>query len=227
MIWLSKRVTIIIPTYNEAKNIQSIEGELNKLKGDFDVIFSDGFSTDGTFDMINYPKIQETKLRGPQMNAASRYATTEYLWFVHADSKLDPNSVIAIENSGYDAGCFRIKFDSNKLALKIGGFFSTAHRVLFRKIAFGDQGIFIKRELFNELGDYKDIPIMEDYQLSMDLKAIKKPIRLINLPIITSARRFDEGAVKTLWKMQKLQQRHRRGENIKQIHKEYEEYDGK
>lgn len=222
------KVTIIIPTYNESNNIKSIENELKKLEGDFDVIFSDGFSTDDTFEKISYPKIQEAKFRGPQMNAASKYATTDYLWFVHVDSKLHPKSVKAIEECGYDAGCFKIKFDSNNLALKIGGFFSTAHRVKYRKIAFGDQGIFIKRALFEEMGGYQEIPIMEDYQLSRDLKKINKPVQLINLPIITSARRFEEeGAVKTLWKMQKLQQRHRHGGNIKKIHEEYEEYDGK
>mgnify|MGYP001759483894 FL=1 len=81
-------MTIILPTYNEEENISKIENQLRKLEGDFDVIFSDGFSTDKTYELITYPKIQEAKYRAFQMNAAAKYAKTEYLWFVHVDSIL-------------------------------------------------------------------------------------------------------------------------------------------
>lgn len=220
-------MTIILPTYNEEGNISKIENQLRKLEGDFDVIFSDGFSTDKTYELITYPKIQEAKYRAFQMNAAAKYAKTEYLWFVHVDSILHPKSVLAIEDSGYEIGCFRLKFDKDTFALRLNSFFTTAFRLRLQKLAFGDQGIFIKRDLFESMGGYKEIPLMEDYQLSVDINKMGKKIELIDLPIITSARRFEKGAFRTYLKMQKLQWKYRHGRDIFEIHKEYESYDGK
>ena len=60
-------VTIIIPTYNEVKNIKKFEKVLANIKGNFEVIFTDGFSRDGTYDLISYPKIKEAKYRSNQM----------------------------------------------------------------------------------------------------------------------------------------------------------------
>ena len=92
----------------------------------------------------------------------------------------------------------------------------------YRNIAFGDQGIFIKRELFEKIGGYKSIPIMEDYQLSMDIKKLGKKIHLLKLPIITSARRFEKnGIFKTIINMQKLQYRDRCGYDINKIYSDY------
>lgn len=223
MIYL---VTIIIPTFNEEKNIKSIENQLNHLKGNFEVIFTDGFSSDKTFETISYPKIQVAKGRASQMNEAVKIAKGDYLWFLHVDSKIDIRSVEAIEKSDYDVGCFYLAFYPSSPLLFIAST-SSSHRVRCRKIAFGDQGIFIKKKLFDEVGGYKDIPIMEDYQLSMDLKKIGKPVELLPYYIYTSSRRFKNGIIKTLWKMQKLQYKHRKGLDIHDIKREYEKYDGK
>lgn len=214
-------VTIIIPTYHEKENIEKIERELQKLNGTFQVIFTDGFSTDGTFEKITYPKIQEAKYRANQMNAAVSHAKGDLLWFVHADSRLHPDSISAIEESSADAGCFTLRFDSNHPLMKIEERCSNL-RVKWRKIAFGDQGIFIKREIFERLGGFRPIPLMEDYQLSMDLKREKIPICQLPVPIVTSARRFEKnGILKTIWKMQVLQHRYRKNEDIWDITKDY------
>ncbi|WP_206183239.1 glycosyltransferase [Treponema pedis] len=81
-------VTIIIPVYNEEKTVVAVQNNIKKLQGNYEVIFSDGFSTDNTYNLIEYKKIRETKLRSNQMNAAVKYAQGEYLWFIHADSIL-------------------------------------------------------------------------------------------------------------------------------------------
>lgn len=219
-------VTIIIPTYNEINNIKSLEYQLSKLEGEFEVIFSDGFSTDGTYEAISYPKIQVAKGRAKQMNVAASLAKGEYLWFLHADSRIDRRSIHAIEKSNYDFGCFYLAFYPSSLALFIAST-SSSHRVRTRKIAFGDQGIFIKKELFDKIGGYKELPIMEDYQLSIDLKEMGKPVELLPYYIYTSSRRFKAGVLRTLIKMQKLQYRHRKGMDIYEIERDYENYDGK
>lgn len=214
-------VTIIVPTYNEEKNILKFQSMIDNLVGDFEVIFSDGYSTDNTYNIIRYPKIQQTRYRANQMNIAVKYAKGEYLWFLHIDSIIDDNSVNEIENSKEDVGCFTLKFDSEKWQMKMVAFNSNL-RVKYRNIAFGDQGIFIKRELFEKIGGYKSIPIMEDYQLSIDIKKLGKKIHLSKLPIITSARRFEKnGIFKTIINMQKLQYRYRCGYDINKIYSDY------
>ena len=214
-------VTIIVPTYNEEKNILKFQSMIDNLVGDFEVIFSDGYSTDNTYNIIRYPKIQQTRYRANQMNIAAKYAKGEYLWFLHVDSIVDNNSINEIENIKEDVGCFTLKFDSDKWQMKMVAFNSNL-RVKCRNIAFGDQGIFIKRELFEKIGGYKSIPIMEDYQLSMDIKKLGKKIHLSKLPIITSARRFEKnGIFKTIINMQKLQYRYRCGYDINKIYSDY------
>lgn len=213
--------TIIIPTYNEIKNIGPIQDQIRGLKGDFQVIFSDGFSTDGTYEKITYPKIQKTRYRAMQMNRAAELASTEYLWFVHADSKLHKNSILAIEESGLDAGCFKIKFGSTNPLMVFEQWCSNI-RVPLRNIAFGDQGIFIKRDIFENLGGYKEIPLMEDYQLSIDLKNRGIKFGQLDLPIYSSPIRFEKnGIIRNIIKMQLLQRSYRKGENIWEIAEKY------
>lgn len=224
-------ISIIVPTYNEEKNIMRFQENLKNLKGDFEVIFSDGFSSDNTYDMIEFDKIRETRFRSNQMNAAVKYAKGDVLWFVHADSIVHPDSVIAIENVNAEAGCFRLKFDERNILQNIFQFCSN-YRVLSRNIAFGDQGIFITRKLFDKIGGYKPLPIMEDYELSICLKEHEVPLRQINLPIITSSRRYlENGRWETNKKMQRLQQTYRRarkkGDEKYLIENIYEEYEGR
>lgn len=214
-------VTIIIPTYNEEKNIIKMQKQLDNLNGNFEVIFSDGFSSDNTYSLIYYPKIQETKYRANQMNAAVKYANGDYIWFLHCDSQIDKNSIQIIENSHNDIGCFALDFNSKNILLKIIAFFSNL-RVKYRNIAFGDQGIFIKKSIFYKIGKYEEIPIMEDYSLSMKIKNYGLKIKNLNTKIITSPRRFEKnGIIKTCILMQKLQYMFRRKHNINEIYEKY------
>lgn len=214
-------VTIIIPTYNEEKNIIKMQKQLDNLNGNFEVIFSDGFSSDNTYSLIYYPKIQETKYRANQMNAAVKYANGDYIWFLHCDSQIDKNSIQIIENSHNDIGCFALDFNSKNILLKIIAFFSNL-RVKYRNIAFGDQGIFIKKSIFYKIGKYEKIPIMEDYSLSIKIKNYGLKIKILNTKIITSPRRFEKnGIIKTCILMQKLQYMFRRKHNINEIYEKY------
>lgn len=214
-------ISIIIPTYNESLKIEEFQKQLETLKGDFEVIFSDGFSTDNTYEKIYFPKIQESKYRSNQMNSAVKYSKGDYLWFLHADSKIHADSILAIENSNSDVGCFTLAFDSPKWQMSMIAFNSSL-RVKFRNIAFGDQGIFIRRDLFKKIGGYAPIPLMEDYQLSIDLKKLGKKFYLSPLPITTSARRFeDNGIWKTVLKMQLLQYKYRKSHDIDEIYRRY------
>ena len=89
---------------------------------------------------------------------------------------------------------------------------------------FGDQGIFLGRELFFQMGGFPDIPLMEDYQFSLNLKKCGIPMGLCKKRLITSERRFSGSffhKLSIMWKMNRLRARYRKGEDINALAKEY------
>lgn len=218
-------VSIIIPTYNESENIFPLLKNLQNLKDEFEIIFVDA-SEDNTFEKIpngkNITKIKSDKGRAKQMNAGAEVAKGKYFWFLHADSKVNPYSITAIKKSNAEVGCFKLKFDNNSFSLK---FISTLTNIRGKimNIAFGDRGVFIKRDLFFSLGGFTEMPIMEDYDFSYKVSSANKRFKVLDLQIITSARRFKKnGIIKTILLMKKLQYDFRHNKNIWNIYYEYE-----
>lgn len=217
---MSDGISIIIPFYNEEKSIEKIIQCLKPLKTKCEIIFVDGGSTDKTqsilkkdFLVLNSPK----KGRAAQMNFGVSHSNNAILFFLHADSVIPKGAltdITKIINSGYEFGCFKIKFDSKNKLMKIMGALSN-FRVKSRKIIFGDQGIFIRKELFIKSGGFKEIPIMEDYDFSLRMRKRKIGIGQTKSYILTSERRFvDNGRFKTIVQMQKLQYLFRKGIDI-------------
>ena len=148
-------VSIIIPIYNEEKNIRKLQDNLSKLKGNFEVIFCDGGSSDNTVNLIEdcYIVLNSPKGRANQMNYGSKFAKGYILFFLHCDSIIEEDVIIKIQeevNRGCKVGCLKLKYDNEIIWMQICAFMSNL-RVKLRKIAFGDQGIFIKKELFEEM----------------------------------------------------------------------------
>lgn len=216
-------VSIIIPTLNEEENIDNLLNNLKSLKGDFEVIFSDGGSLDKTVEIIknfgNYKIIKSERGRAKQLNNGAKESNNDILLFLHADSIIEEDVLIKVENfikNGNKAGCLKIKFYSKKIIMILFAILSNL-RVKYRNIAFGDQAIFIEKKLFEDIGLFDDIPIMEDYKLSIKLKNVF-PIKYIDSYIISSSRRFEKnGILKTALLMQKLQYMFRRGVSIDKI----------
>lgn len=216
-------VSIIIPTLNEEENIENLLNNLKSLKGDFEVIFSDGGSLDKTIEIIknfgDYKIIKSERGRAKQLNNGAKESNKDILLFLHADSIIEEDVLIKVENfikNGNKAGCLKIKFDSKKIIMRLFAILSNL-RVKYRNIAFGDQAIFIEKKFFEDIGMFDDIPIMEDYKLSIKLKNVF-PIKYIDSYIISSSRRFEKnGILKTALLMQKLQYMFRRGVSIDKI----------
>lgn len=83
---------------------------------------------------------------------------------------------------------------------------------------FGDQGIFIRRKLFFEIGGFPELPIMEDYQFSLTLKELGVKLGITQKRIYTSDRRFVKGGrLRIMWKMNRLRAMYRRGVDIEKI----------
>ncbi|QKF64751.1 TIGR04283 family arsenosugar biosynthesis glycosyltransferase [Campylobacter corcagiensis] len=193
-------VSIIIPLYNEG-NLEPLLANLNALNGKFEVIFVSGDNTH--YNTQNFTHLSYEKGRAKQLNFGAKRAKFENLWFLHADSKFSKNAILEIENflTKNSLGAFRLKFDSDKFLLKVCAFFSNL-RVKFGGIAFGDQGMFLSKELFFKLGGFKDIKIMEDYEFSLNAKKNGLKFNLCNEYITTSSRRFLKyGTLKMMIKM--------------------------
>ncbi len=146
-------ISIIVPIYNEEKNIENLIDNLERLNGHFEVIFSDGGCKDKTCQIIeerikdksNYKLIKSEKGRANQMNNGANASIGDTLFFLHCDSKIESDILEKIEaavNKGVKFGCAKLKFDSKGVLMRICGFMSN-FRVKHRKIAFGDQGMFI------------------------------------------------------------------------------------
>ena len=166
-----QKISIIIPTYNEAASIRKLIEylQLHGKDGVIEIIISDGGSTDETLAIAEQSGavalISPQKGRAAQMNYAAAKASGEILYFVHADSLPPVNfaaDIIEAVNSGFDFGRYRTKFDSSKLLLKINAWFTRFNWFICYG---GDQTLFVTKELFVKSGGFKnELLIMEEYE---------------------------------------------------------------
>ena len=219
------KITMILPVYNESKTIEAMMDQLDVLPGNWEVLFSDGGSKDDTMQKIStrYRCLKSPKGRANQMNHGAANASSEILWFVHCDSRLPIDAyeqiLHAVEN-GAQWGCFHIGFDYHGPFMGCNTFFSNQRAQ--KGIAFGDQGIWIKKDLFEAVGGFPELPIMEDYEFSLRLQQRGIPICQLPGTIITSGRRYEKRfPLLTMWQMFYLRCLYRRGADIQEIARRY------
>lgn len=224
-----QKISIIVPIYNEETTIENLQKQLFPLQGKCEIIFVDGGSTDATVSMINpaFRILHSPKGRANQMNLGAKESTGDILFFLHSDSELPEKPLEEIREviKDHEAGCFGIAFHSRQFFMWTCRVISN-HRIKDRKVMFGDQGIFIMRELFFEAGMFPNLPIMEDYQFSLTLKEMGVKLGIARHRIYTSDRRFPKKTIpqlKVMWKMNRLRKMYRDGVPIEMISEMYKD----
>lgn len=132
------------------------------------------------------------------MNEGARIASGDTLLFLHADTILPSNAFKLIQNSFQDedikAGAFDLSFSNNSLVFKIIAFIASLRSRLTR-LPYGDQAIFIKKDLFEAVGKYEDITLMEDVNLMQKLKKTKLKIIILSEKVVTSSRKWENKGI--------------------------------
>jgi rSAM/selenodomain-associated transferase 2 len=195
------KISVIIPTLNEescvAETLQSL-----RRQNPQEIIVVDGGSTDATQKIA--ASYANRVLEGPrgrafQMNLGAAAATGDILLFLHADCSLEAKALTeasrCLKRRGVAAGCFTMAVQASGLLYRSIDFCASA-RVQLTGLVYGDQGLFLKRELFTALGGFPRIPLMEDVYFSKKLRHQGR-IVVVKPRILVSPRRWQrEGIVR-------------------------------
>lgn len=203
----SRRVSVIIPTWNEAENLAHLLPRLTAARP-HEILVADGDSSDDSAmvaDSLGAKVVRAARGRARQMNAAASVATGEFLLFLHADT--DPPEhfpalvAATLAQPMVAAGAFRFALRERVF----GGTMiekGVALRCAFRQLPYGDQGLFMRRALFASLGGFRDLPMLEDLEMVRRLRALGR-IAITPEAARTSSRRWREaGIVRTFLRHQ-------------------------
>ncbi len=183
-------VSVIIPTLNEEEWITgAVESAFTA--GAAEVIVVDGGSVDRTARFATAAGARVLlgePMRSRQLNRGAQAASNEFLIFLHADSRLHADAAAAVESAEVIFGGFRLQFAEPDRKLRI------AERMINFRVAitgepWGDQGQFVHRDTFLAHSGFREMPIMEDYELARRMKRVGRT-RILPLAVVTSGRRF-------------------------------------
>jgi len=199
----SANISVIIPALDEAKIInQSIEHICGlKNNNNIEIIVADGDPCGSTINTVsheNVVKILSKKGRGRQMNEGAAAATGDVLLFLHADTLLPAgafeNIIAVMRTPSYVGGAFDLGLMSDRKCYRIIERAAT-YRSRLTHIPYGDQAIFIRKDIFNALGGFREFPIMEDVELMRSIRRTGHQIFIIPKKVKTSARRWEREGI--------------------------------
>jgi rSAM/selenodomain-associated transferase 2 len=203
-------VSVVVPAYNEEQALPHTLDALFRQEGSYEVILVDGGSHDRTRAIVESfgfaESAQDTRFlnacsrrvltaqkgRASQMNAGAKVAVGEWLLFLHADTLLPKGAIRQLNemqpNPTIQAGGFLHQFSSDDWRLKLISFLDNV-RCRRSRIVYGDQALFVRRALFEEIGGFPNQPILEDVAFCERLLRVTRPL-LLSPPVITDARKF-------------------------------------
>jgi rSAM/selenodomain-associated transferase 2 len=194
-------VSVIIPTFNEEARIRSLLVRLREQVTDGDLIVADGSSADATVALAEpYARVVVSHAnRGLQLNRGARTARGDVLLFLHADVEFSADGLAAIERALADpavvGGNFTLEFSGDDFPSRV---FTLIDRWRRRfGIFYGDSGIFVRREVFERLGGFREWPVLEDYDFARRMLRAGKSVWLPQV-VRVSSRRWNGRLLRTL-----------------------------
>jgi rSAM/selenodomain-associated transferase 2 len=221
-------ISVVIPVLDEAGNLERLLPDLETRFSAAEVILVDGGSADATTAVAaRFPRVRllaSPRGRARQMNAGARAARGDVLLFLHADTRLPDGALVAVEaaisDPGVVAGRFDVSFDNPRRVFRMIAWFMNL-RSRWSGISTGDQAIFVRGSVFEALGGYPEIPLMEDVELCRRLKRRGRLLPL-RLAVRTSARKWErDGAVRTILLMWVLRFLYMVGVSPRRLHRWY------
>jgi uncharacterized protein len=192
-------ISVIIPCLNEAPVLEETLEQVARLAGpgaNLEVIVADGGSRDATRDIAaraGARVVRSDAGRAAQQNTGAAAARGRYLLFLHADTLLPRGYadaiVSALDDPAVVAGAFGLGIHGQRRALRLVEA-GANYRSSFLQCPYGDQGLFMEKRIFEEMGGFASLPILEDFELVRRLRRRGK-IRTLRQAVLTSARRWN------------------------------------
>ncbi len=189
-------ISVIIPTYNEASYLPATLDSVADSKTNKEVIVVDARSIDGTSDLARARDsrvlFSPRRQRAYQMNLGARHAQGRILLFLHADTRLRTSALDQIESAltkdRIVGGGFARRYDSNSWFLRMTCLLAGL-RTRSTGWFLGDQAIFVRGDVFEKLGGFRDLELFEDFDFSIRVAQMGQVVTL-SPPVISSSRRF-------------------------------------
>jgi rSAM/selenodomain-associated transferase 2 len=192
-------VSVIVPIFNEEEMLHVRSKVFQELARVTALIFVDGKSTDRSTDIAaSYSRVVSSERgRARQMNAGAREAVGDILFFLHADNTVASETINSIEKeirqNGVVGGCLTQRIESERPFFRFIEWQGN-NRARRTKVFYGDQGIFVRKDVFERLGGFPDVPIFEDVLFTQKLRQAGKTTVLPD-KIRVSARRWEKRGI--------------------------------
>ena len=222
------KISIIIPTINEASNLPLLLSDLSSIQKEGEIIIVDSGSEDKTIDIANIYGakvfISKERNRGLQLDIGAKNSKGEWLIFIHADTRLTHHWYKKInpflQGNKNRIYYFEFKINHKKIIYRILEILVNL-RSKYLKQPYGDQGLIIHRTTYFKNNGFRKIPLMEDVDFLRRLNK-KKDLKQLNLPIFISSRKWERTniflqAIKN-WHFRR---RWLKGESLKSIYSDY------
>lgn len=189
-------ISVIIPTLNEAHRLPDLLRRLREDSAEIEIIVVDGGSRDETCAVAvaaGARVLTSACGRGQQLHTGAEAATSDILWFVHADTIYPRGGLRRIERILSDdpaavGGNFRLLFDGqDRFSRWLDGFYQWIRK---HGVYYGDSAVFVRRRTYEALGGIRPIALMEDYDFNRRMEKAGRTCCIGDPPLVTSSRRF-------------------------------------
>lgn len=197
-------LSIVVPVLREADQVGSLARHLAAVVPGVEVVLVDGGSDDQTVERAQAAGLRVVVApagRGSQMNAGAATTSGDYLLFLHADTRPPPSTRELVARTLADPavalGAFRYQVDDRTFGMRLIEW-GCAQRIRLFHTPYGDQGLFLRRRDFEQLGGYRQMSHLEDLDLVHRAKQLGRVV-VLDPPAVTSARKYRERGVVRTW----------------------------